>query len=209
MTDSGKPPEALASLLATVLDDSGSVDPVLLAELAARLASEGLAMGEIQEAIGSLAYLDDVEKQQTSAPEDLVAAAIITAAMPSADIIPFRVRRTPPPAETFELLAAASPTTHQSIFCRSQSGLWTLEVFVDKAGREGRAESGSLLLAVHPDHRETYEGRTARVFVTLAGMERVLAETAIHNGELFATVSLEGLDLWSRDAINVVFGPAP
>ena len=208
MTDSGKSPEALALLLDTVLDDAGRVDPVLLAELAARLASNGLGMGEIQEAVASLAYLDEVEKQRTSAPEDLV-AAVIAAAIPSAEIVPFRARRPPPPAETFQLLAAASPTDHQAILCRSQSGLWTLEVFVEKVGQQGQAESGSLLLAVHPDHRETYEGRTARVFVILDGEERVLAEAPIRNGELFAPVSLDGLDLWSRDAINIVFGPSP
>ena len=206
MTDSAKPSEALASLLDAALDDAGRVDPVLLAELAARLAPDGLDMAELQEAIASLAYLDEVEKRRTSAPDDLVAAAI-AAASPSAQIIPFRARR-PLPVETFQRLAAASPIDHQAILCRSQSGLWTLEVFVDKTGQEGRAESGSLLLAVHPDHRETYEGRTARVFVTLDGEERVLAEATIRNGELFAAVSLVGLDLWSRDAISVVFGPS-
>ena len=68
---------------------------------------------------------------------------------------------------------------------------------------------GVLLLSVHPEHQAGYERRTARVFVVDAGAERVLVEGRIEAGELYADIVLTGLDLRRRDAINVVFGPAP
>jgi hypothetical protein len=58
---------------------------------------------------------------------------------------------------------------------------------------------------VHPDHRPSYEGLTARVFVMIGNEERVLAETTIRDGEIYTGVALRGLDLWTRDAVNVVF----
>jgi hypothetical protein len=109
------------------------------------------------------------------------------------------------PAERFFLLAAASEKSDQGLLCVSQSGLWTLEIFVGKAAPGQPTEHAQVLLSVHPDHRATYEGRRARIFVHADEGERVLAEAIVRDGELFADVSLAGLDLHQRDAVNVVF----
>jgi len=118
-----------------------------------------------------------------------------------------------PPAELFALRAAASPEEHQALVCTSRSGLWTLEIFVGQSPEDQAAGRGQLLLGVHPDHRPTYEGRTARIFIASDKGgdedegERVLAEAVVRNGELYADIMLTGLDLHRRDAVNVVFGP--
>lgn len=112
----------------------------------------------------------------------------------------------PLPKENFFLLAAASAEAHQGLHCTSQSGLWTLEIFVGKSPRDQADERGKVLLSVHPDHHATYEGRMARVFVTTPEGERVLAEAVVREGELCADISLAGLDLLKRDAVSVVFG---
>ena len=91
------------------------------------------------------------------------------------------------------------------MLCRSQSGIWTLEIFVAPEDKE----KGYLLLSVHPDHRDTYEGRTARMFTQIGNDERVLAEESVRDGEIYAPISLSGLDLHARDAVNVMFGPSP
>ena len=111
------------------------------------------------------------------------------------------------PVERFQLLAAAGKEAHQALLCSSQSGLWTLEIFVGKSPEDQAAERGQVLLSVHPDHRATYEGRMARVFVVTPDGERVLAEAMVQDGELCADISLAGLDLPKRDAVSVVFGP--
>jgi hypothetical protein len=43
------------------------------------------------------------------------------------------------------------------------------------------------------------------VFVKLGEDERVLAEEIVRKGEIYTAISLLGLDLHSRDAINVTF----
>lgn len=203
--------------LAAYLD--GALDDDARRQFEALLAS---SPADLQEAIASLAYLDDVDGLHASAPADLVGAAIAawrkdrTMTAPSADIIPFRGGGGPAATETntsapifdsFELLAAAGGVDHPAVLCRSQSGLWTLEVFVGTSDRDQEAGQGHLLLTVHPDHRTTYEGRNARVFVMIGNEERVLAEAPVRDGEVYAAISLSGLDLWTRDAINVVFSP--
>ena len=110
-----------------------------------------------------------------------------------------------PLVERFILLAAATKEAHQGLVCTSQSGLWTLEVFVGQSPQDQAVGRGQVLLSVHPDHRATYEGRTARIFVNTPEGERVLAEAPVQNGELCADIVLIGLDLHQRDAINVVF----
>jgi hypothetical protein len=132
-------------------------------------------------------------RDESEVPSHLVAAAI---AMHSAA----------PLVERFVLLAAASKETHQGLVCTSQSGLWTLEIFVGQSPQDQAAGRGQVLLSVHPDHRATYEGRTARIFVNAPEGERVLAEATVRNGELCADIVLTGLDLHQRDAINVIFG---
>jgi hypothetical protein len=108
-------------------------------------------------------------------------------------------------AERFSLLAASSEKNDQSLLCVSKSGIWTLEIFVGKMPEGQPAEHGQVLLSVHPDHRATYEGRQARIFVHTQDGERVLAEAVVRDGELFADISLIGIDLHRRDAVNVVF----
>ena len=132
-------------------------------------------------------------RAESQPPAHLVAAAIA-------------LHRAPMPVERFFLLAAASADAHQGLLCTSQSGLWTLEIFAGKSPKDLEAQRGQVLLSVHPDHHATYEGRTARVFVTTPEGERVLAEAVVHEGELCADISLAGLDLLKRDAVNVVFG---
>ena len=111
-------------------------------------------------------------------------------------------------AEVFPLLAAASDEAPQGLVCTSQSGLWTLEIFVGLSPEDQAAGRGQVLLTVHADHRATYEGRRAKVFIATAEGERVLADAEIVDGALFADITLTGLDLQRRDAVNVVFGPA-
>jgi hypothetical protein len=177
----------------------------------------------LQEMVSSFAYLDDIDSGRASAPADLVDAAIAvcredrTAASLQADVIPFRRDALNPSAsaagvaapafDSFQLLAAASGADHPAVLCRSQSGLWTIEVFVGTSEQDRETGQGSLLLKVHPDHRSTYEDRSARVFVKIGNEERVLADAPVRNGEVYASISLSGLDLWTRDAINVVFSP--
>jgi hypothetical protein len=176
----------------------------------------------LHEATAAIAYLDGVAGQPSSVPESLIEAAIAgliedrTAAASQAEIIPLRGRSAREGhlsaatlAESFQLLAAASETGSQAIVCSSQSGIWTLEVFDGRSERDQTLGRGYLLLTVHPDHAATYEGRSARVFVKLNGEERVLAKETVRNGEVYAEISLTGLDLRTKDAVNVVFGPAP
>jgi len=116
------------------------------------------------------------------------------------------LHRQAPAAEIFLLRAAASGGTQEGLVCTSQSGLWMLEIFVGQSEADRSEGRGQVLLSVHPDHRATYEGRTARIFVAGPEGERVLAEAPVEGGELCADITLAGLDLQHRDAINVVFG---
>lgn len=204
--------------LAAYLD--GGLDDNARRQFEALLAA---SPSDLQETVASLAYLDDIDGLRASAPADLVDAAVAawrgdrTPASPRADVVPFRRGALNPSAlaagvaapafDSFQLLAAASGADHPAILCRSQSGLWTLEVFVGTSEQDRETGQGSLLLTVHPDHRATYEGRIARVFVMIGNEERVLAEAPVRDGEVYATISLAGLDLWTRDAVNVVFSP--
>jgi hypothetical protein len=135
-------------------------------------------------------------RDEAEPPAHLVAAAIALhgSALPS--------------AEVFVLRAAASVEDHQGLVCASQSGLWTLRTFVGESAEDRAAGRGQVLLRVHPDHSPSYEGRTARIYVTTPEGERVLAEAVVRDGEVYADIILTGLDLYRRDAVNVVFGPA-
>lgn len=148
--------------------------------------------------------------QVTDAPSLALSTALRTR-LKEAKVIAWR-RPPPNPApansDTFLLLAAASEADDPTIVCRSQSGLWTLEVFTGQSPDDRMAGRGSLLLSVHADHAVGYEGRRARIFVMIEGAERTLAEDFVRGGELFAPVSLLGLDLRRRDAVNVVFDSA-
>jgi hypothetical protein len=205
------------AMLAAYLD--GGLDDSARQRVEALLAA---SPAELQNAIASLVHVEDIARARSAAPGDLVEAAIAgwkespEGAERVADIIPLRRagldkgrgrEASAPVFDSFLPLAAASGADHGAILCRSQSGLWTLEIFVRKSGQDRSGEQGYLLLAVHDDHRLTYEGRNARVFVKIGDEERVLAEEIVRDGEIYATISLTGLDLWARDAINVVFGP--
>ena len=207
------PDGQLAAYLDGGLDDGGRQ------QVEALLAGSPL---HLHEAAATIAYLDDVASQRSSVPDNMLQAAIdgLTehrmVAAPQADIIPLRgppARQQhfgkAPLAESFRLLAAASDTGNQAIICHSQSGIWTLEVFVGQSEPDQVSGRGYLLMSVHPDHRATYEGRTARIFVNVGNEERVLAEETIRDGEVYAEILLTGLDLRTKDAVNVMFGPSP
>jgi hypothetical protein len=178
---------------------AGAIAPdlALTVALSARLASSEDAV-VLEDRLAMLALCDAVEAGSERAPPDLMDAEM-RRWNERATVVPLAVRA--PLAERFMLLAAASESGNKAVFCRSQSGIWTLEVFV----APGDADKGFLLLSVHPDHRATYEGRAARVFVKLGDDERVLAEDVVREGEIYTAISLLGLDLRSRDAINVTF----
>jgi hypothetical protein len=189
-------PEALAALIEAALAPD--------AALALLMTAEARAVAE-----ASADFLDLVEARSESPPVHL--RAVARAALAGQDMASSR-RTTPAPAndvEVFQLLAAASDADEASIICRSQSGIWTLEVFTGQSQEDRAGARGVLLLSVHPEHQAGYEGRVARVFIVDAGAERVLAEGAVTEGELYADITLTGLDLRRRDAVNVVFGPAP
>ena len=220
------------------LDDSGPPSGSTLAgsERLARLAAwldgkpgaqdnefeEAAAPAALEETLSSLPFIEDVVAHPSCAPaeraEALIAAWLKTQGGTAlrAEIAPLRRhQRNPgsgvpaPISDSFLLLAAADGTRESTIVCQSQSGLWTLEVFVDTSEYGGQPGEGYLLLSVHPDHRMTYEGRTARVFVVLDGAEQVLVDALVRGGEVYARISLCGLDLWRRDAVNVVFSARP
>jgi len=177
-------------------------EPTLTAELSARLDSSDEAAA-FEERMATLALCDAVEAGTERAPADLIDAEVQRwTGGAASSVVAFGARaRSGSLSETFMLLAAASESGNKAVLCRSQSGIWTLEVFVSPDD----ANKGYLLLSVHPDHRATYEGRTGRVFVKLGEDERVLAEEVVRKGEIYTAVSLAGLDLHARDAINVTF----
>ncbi len=181
-------------------------------------AAGGCASQALQEALASLEFIERVTARSGRAPAEWVEAAIATwrplqrSVDPGTKVISLRRDRpesaaaeTSPLIDTFLLLAAADGARDSAIVCRSESGLWTLEVFIEDSGEGEQSERGYLLLSVHPDHRKTYEGRNARIYVVIDGAERILVDAPVRAGEVYAPIALAGLDLWCRDAINVVF----
>ncbi|MDE2163351.1 MAG: hypothetical protein KGJ53_09325 [Alphaproteobacteria bacterium] len=185
------------ALLAAYLD--GGLDPAESERVATWLAATPV---EFHNALASVDYLENLSPE--AAPRDLVEVARARL-HPSGAVETLPAHRVTVPVERFMLLAAAGGTDSKAVLCRSQSGIWTLEVFV--APDDG--QKGYLLLSVHPDHRDTYEGRTARIFTRVGYDERVLAEETVRAGEIYTPISLVGLDLHTRDAVNVIFGPPP
>ena len=176
----------------------------------------------LQEALASLSFIERVVAHPSPAPGDRVEAALAIwhrsrdEAAPKAEVLPWRPHQrnagaavSAPLEDSFLLLAAADAAREPAVVCRSQSGLWTLEVFVENPEHGGPSGEGYLLLSVHPDHRMTYEGRNARVFVMIDNTERVLVHAPVRGGEVYAPIVLAGLDLWTRDAVNVVFSACP
>jgi len=193
--------DSLSRLFGT--EESAGSDPVFAAELSGRLAQADDAAA-FEDWVATSALCDAVEACSERAPPDLMDAEIRRWNESDANVVPLAAyarRDAAPLTERFMLLAAASEAGNKAVLCRSQSGIWTLEVFVapDDAGK------GYLLLSVHPDHRATYEGRTGRVFVKLGDDERVLAEEVVRKGEIYTALSLLDLDLRTRDAISVTF----
>jgi len=208
--------------------DAAAGEPASPADLAA-LIEGGLSPGEADGVLGEAGdraraeaaadFLAEVAARSDRPPLALLQAArdLLAPAplRPSADVVQLhpvtKLAASPVAAndvEVFQLMAAATRSDDASIVCRSQSGIWTLEVFTGQSPEERAAGQGVLLLSVHPEHQASYDRRTARVFVIEAGAERVLAEGRIVAGELYADIVLTGLDLRRRDAISVVFGPA-
>lgn len=176
----------------------------------------------LEDALSSLSFIERVVEHSSRVPAERVDAVLETwrrtrgGAGRGAEVLPLRqlqsksaIGLTAPMADSFLLLAAADGTREPAIVCRSQSGLWTLEVFVETSEHGGHSGAGYLLLSVHPDHRMTYEGRNARVFVGTGDAERVLVDAPVRGGEVYAPIALAGLDLWTRDAVNVVFTACP
>ena len=179
--------------------------------------SAPVALGE---ALASLDFIERIAAHSGRAPTGVVEAAIGAwrrsqgSAGAGVTVVPLRrdgskvaAPGAVPMADTFLLLAAADGSRDSAVVCRSESGLWTLEVFVEEPGDGGPPRHGYLLLSVHPDHRTTYEERNARIYVVVDDAERVLLDAPVRGGEVYAPISLVGLDLWRRDAINVVFNP--
>jgi hypothetical protein len=149
----------------------------------------------------------EAASQMVEAPSQAL-SAVLRARLRGADVVALRRPSPASPAvntDTFLLLAAASDVDDPTIVCRSQSGLWTLEVFTGQSPEDRAVGRGSLLLRVHGEHAAGYEGRSTKIFVMIDGAERILAEDVVRGGELYAPVSLKGLDLRRRDAVSVVF----
>jgi hypothetical protein len=131
-------------------------------------------------------------RHEETPPERLVANAIaLHDAVPSPVVL--------------HLLAAAGGDETSCFKVFSPSGHWELGIYRGMSDDDRAAQHGFLLLRVNPEFREGYEGRIARVFVSTAQDERMLAEDEIRDGELYVDISFAGLDLERRDAVNVVF----
>ena len=223
----------LSHALAPAVSSPGAITPsaITLAELARHLdgANDATERARIlqhlasspaglADAAASMALLDAIGDHLMTAPDDLLTATETSVHM--AEIIPLHRPAAHQPravrtlestinSERFMLLAAASTQGDGALLCRSQSGIWTLEIFAPVSDQDRTAGHAVLLLSVDPEHRANYEGREARIFVELAEEVRVLAKAPVHAGEVFADISVLGLDLAGRDAVNVTFGPAP
>jgi hypothetical protein len=106
------------------------------------------------------------------------------------------------------LLAAAGGDGGPCFRLCGPAGHWEIGIYRGISAEDQAAGRGFLLLRVSPEVLATYEGRVARIYVAAPELpegERVLAEAAIEDGELYADISFAGLDLERRDAINVVF----
>jgi hypothetical protein len=184
-----------AALLAAHFDDGLQGSEQHRVEIGLTVSPAGL-----QDAIAGLDFLQNLAGQRLSAPFDLIDAAIGRF---------WSDHKGEEPAlafDSFHLLAAATDEDPRAILCRSRSGLLTLEIFVGKSEQDQDERLGHLLLTVHPDHRAAYEGRMARMFVVIGDEERVLAEEAVREGEVYSAISLAETDLWGGGAVNVVFG---
>ena len=214
-------------LLAAYLD--GSIDAAAKRRLEDQLAH---SPAELADLVAARAYLDAMASHRKSAPSELVNAAIAGWLDGDADTLrPADVISFPPaglasggaqassPAPLVELfhLPTASRIDDQATRLRSESGRWTLELIVDGSAQDEPEERGHLRLRVHPDHRATYEGLTARVLVAIGSEERgneerLLAEATVRDGAIDTGIALRGVDLRTGDTVTVVFTlgqPAP
>ncbi len=192
-------------------DLAAFLDGALSAEEAAPVVRHlAVSQGAWLEAEAVLALLESRVETLESAPEDVLDAACkifeqhrgVTVLRPNASGC------ARPAPESFLPLAAASHDVLRPLYCRSQSGIWTLELFVDEARPQSPSQRAHLLLTVHVEHQAGYEGLMARVYVGSSEDTRVLIEQVVHNGEIFAEFELRDLDFWTRDAVSVVFEPA-
>ena len=166
-------------------DLAAFLDGALSAEEAAPVVRHlAVSQGAWLEAEAVLALLESRVETLESAPEDVLDAA----------------------CKIFEQHRGV--TVLRPLYCRSQSGIWTLELFVDEARPQSPSQRAHLLLTVHVEHQAGYEGLMARVYVGSSEDTRVLIEQVVHNGEIFAEFELRDLDFWTRDAVSVVFEPA-
>lgn len=154
--------------------------------------------------------LEHPTEKLESAPEDVVqeACSALERARGVRVLRSHAPRRSLPAPESFLPLVASSHDERRPLCCRSQSGIWMIEVFIGDARQEPHVRCAHLLLTVQADHRTRYEGLTARVYVGSGENKRALAEQVVRNGEIFAEFELRDLDFWTRDAVSVVFEPA-
>ena len=205
LDEADSPTQANAETLAALID--GGLTPDQAVGLLAT--PTGRALVE-----AALAFAEDLKSHTIAPPSHLVADARARLAGPvagvGAEVIPLRrpAPRVLPPAETFQLLAAASGSEDQAIVCHSTTGLWTLQTFPGLSAADRAAGRASLLVTVNTEHAASYEGLKLKAFVTIGGEERVLAEDFVRDGSVFAEISLAGLDLRSRDPVSVVFSAA-
>src|SRR5271163_4989707 len=131
--------------------EAAESDPVFAAELSTRLAQSDDAAA-FEDWVSTVALCDAVEAGSERVPADLMDAEIPrwNESGNAATVVPLVARTrsdAAPLIERFMLLAAASETGNKAVLCRSQSGIWTLEIFV----APDDADKGYLLLSVHPD----------------------------------------------------------
>jgi len=197
--------EPSTELLAAYLDGALSAEQ---AEPVVRLLARSTAARLENEAIIEL--LDQQLANVDSAPDDVVSAALNALERPRGATLlrPPTPVRAPPAPESFLPLAAASTGAQRPLYCRSQSGIWTLEVFIGESSQTDANRRGHLLLTVHAEHRTTYEGLLAKVYVGSGENARILAEELVRDGEVYAAFELNDLDFWTRDAVSVIFEPA-
>jgi hypothetical protein len=199
--------EAAAGLHPTVEQLAALVDGDLDADGAMAVLATAQGRAAVEAAVD---FVEAVEAQTDAPPAHLAALARARLGGDGANVVLLRrpTARVMPPAETFQLLAAASTAEDQAIVCRSATGLWTLQTFPGMSAADRAAGRGTLLVTVNPEHAASYEGLKLRAFVMIGGAERVLAEDIVRDGSVFAEISLAGLDLRNRDPVSVVFAAA-
>ncbi len=206
----------LAAALELVLDaaDSHTPSDAGAAALAALVdgglhAGDALALLRVPadraRAEAALAFAEACRSLKSGAPAHLLAAARDKLTAGGARIIPLQrpAAGRCPHTQTFALLAAASDGEDQAIVWHSEGGEWSLATYPGISAADKAAHRGTLLLSINPEYGSTYEGLHARIFVSVDGEKRVLAEGDVQGLTVFVHISFQGLDMRSRHALSV------